>query len=375
MGMPKVNTIEGSLHLMQSLETNPRRVSDSDSYDGAHSQIIQLNNGDLLLFYHQSDLGHAGPDGRVVMRRSTDHAQSWSDETEVCDKQNRDVINPSIVWCSELERIVVFVEIIEFDDPVNSPHDLATPPKIKNADTYALTSTDCGHNWDSPTNISNHLNGDRVVPFGGGIKTKHGLLTCFYSADKEIQAIVSEDGGEKWNKQISIADSPPERKLCEPVPCRISDDRILIWGRDNTTGDFYAIKSRDGGKTWGTPVFFNPTKSENPKPIWAKKTGSNRITAVWGDRDDMYIYSASMSARLAWQDPTALADEPQKRLHRHIEEGETAFGSADTASYWGGKAGDFDYPTFIQLGPNLSDILVTFYDEPPWPNIWQMTLY
>lgn len=73
-----------------------------------------------------------------------------------------------------------------------------------------------------------------------------------------------------------------------------------------------------------------------------------------------------MSAHLAWQDPTELAREPRFRLRKQRSD-------PTTASYWDGWAGDFGYPTFVQLGPSKSDIFITFYNENPKPDLWQLT--
>lgn len=74
-----------------------------------------------------------------------------------------------------------------------------------------------------------------------------------------------------------------------------------------------------------------------------------------------------MSAHLPWQDPRAIADDLRMRLHRQI-------GSAESASYWSGDAGDSGYPTYVQPGLSDDDLLVTFYDEGPKPNLWQLPL-
>jgi hypothetical protein len=75
-----------------------------------------------------------------------------------------------------------------------------------------------------------------------------------------------------------------------------------------------------------------------------------------------------MSADLAWQDPSAMEGEQLKRLHRHV-------GTAESASYWGGDAGNFGYPTFVQLGPRRADRLVVFYDGVEKPDLWKTSLY
>ncbi len=349
----------------EASQPTPSRVADSPTYDGAVSQIIERRNGGLLLFYHQSDIGHTAPDGRVVVRRSTNRRQTWTEVRVVHDEPERDIIDPSVVYNPETGRISLFDVAIGFSEPVESPSDLESQPARKNFDTYLVESTDHGKTWESPTKITGRLAGQRVIPFGGGEQTSQGVITCFYSRDWILQALISSGGGQAWDRNVLIAESPPDRELCEPVPCAVSESMLLLYGRDNATGDFFACKSPDGGGTWREPVFFNPIDSDAPTPIWCKKTGPDKLTAVWGDRDDLCIYAVTMSAQRVWQDPTVLEDEPRKKLHEHI-------GSADTATYWNGNAGDFGYPTFVQQGGDSSELMMSFYDEPSWPNIWTM---
>jgi hypothetical protein len=319
--------------------------------------------------YHQSNIGHLAPDGRVVMRRSTNRGRTWSEPREILNESDRDVFDPSVIYNPESEEIIVIAAVAGFAESVESPDDLENIPERKNFDTYMTRTTDHGETWNDPVSITDQLNGEFVVPFGGGEWTEQGLLTCFYSCPEgEVQALISHDQGNTWEQTVTIAESPTDKDLTEPVPCTITDSKLIVFGRESMNGGFYAVRSHDGGSTWEEPVFFNPTNADAPKPIWIKKTGPNQLTGVWGDRDDLYIHMVSMSAQLAWQDPTALADEPRKRIHKHI-------GTSETASYWEGNAGDFGYPRFVQLGPSQSDIIVTFYDGPPWPDIWQMSLY
>jgi len=350
------------------MKTFCSRISDSETYDGAVSRVVQLDSDELILFYHQSDIGHVAPDGRVVMRRSTDGGETWTDEAVIHDEPNRDVLDPSVVYIPETNRLVLFDVPTGFAESVESKEDLETLPERENFSTCLLESTDGGRTWSEPTEITHRLTGRRVVPFGGGVRTSQGFATFFYSGDWQLQALISDDGGESWGKHVHVSDSPEGRQLCEPVPCALSRSKMLLFGRENNTGDFYALRSDDGGLTWDDPTFFNPTNSPSPKPIWVERTGRNRLTAVWGDRDDLYIYSVTASAQLAWQDPAEISGEDPKRIHRHI-------GSSETASYWDGDAGDFGYPTFAKPEPRREDIMVFFYDGAPYPDIWKAYLY
>jgi hypothetical protein len=246
-------------------------------------------------------------------------------------------------------------------------YDGETFPEREFVATHEIVSTDGGRTWSDPDPIDHCLAIATAAPFGGSIATENGLLTVFQSDTHEIEALISTDGGRTWDDGAFIADSPDGHQLAEPVPCVVTQEKTLVFGRDNETGGFYAVRSRDGGLTWGDPVFFNPTGGEAPNPIWVKRTGPNELTAVWGDRTDRYVYQVSMSAQLAWQHPPSLSRQPRTQLHRQI-------GAADRSSYWDGDAGDFGYPTFVQLGEDRSDCLLVCYDEGERPNLWQMAL-
>lgn len=342
----------------------PHRIAVTDTYDGATHNIVQANNGDLLLVYTQNHSAHFSTDGRVVARRSTDGGQTWSCPQELHNDPNRDATSPSIVNHPESDRIDVF----DVSFRVEGPDDPTDSPERTDFQPHRITSSDNGQSWSDPVEIENYLHLDGAAPFGGSTLTGIGVISAFYSREYELEILFSEDGGRSWNSNGLIAVPPTDREFAEPVPAAITDQKVLIVGRDNATADFYAIKSGDGGQSWSDPVFFNPTGMSSPCPIWAKSTGPNELTAVWGDRDDRVIYIVQMGAKLAWQDPTALADEPRRQLHRQI-------GTAESASYWAGDAGDFGYPTFVQTESMDADLLVTFYDEGPKPNLWQMPLH
>jgi hypothetical protein len=148
----------------------PSPASDTSTYDGTVTRLIETKSGDLLLFYHQSDIGHTAPDGRIVLRRSTDRGEMWTESRIIHDESDRDVL-----WV--------------------------------------------------------------------------------------LQVLISTDEGQTWDRHVSTAESPDGRQRCEPVPCAITESKLLVFGRDNATGDFFALRSADGGLARRAPVFFNPTNS------------------------------------------------------------------------------------------------------------------
>jgi len=347
-------------------QISPQRIDDTSTYDGAMPCLLRAANGDLVLIYRQSDEGHVSPTARIVVRRSSDWGQSWTDAQVIHDEPDRYTGAPSYAFDPESGRIVIFDRA--YTRPWNEPFEGGSGDLV--ADTYRFESTDHGQTWSDPVCITDDLLVEKAWPFGGDVATSNGLMTEFYSLDGEIEALFSTDGGCTWGDNVIVADSTDieGHHFTEPVPCAITKDRIITFGRDQATGDFFATRSRDGGRTWDDPVYFHPTSGDTPAPLWAKRTGGNEITIVWGDRDKLYLYAITMSAQVAWQDPSTMADEPKKRIHRHV-------GTREAVSYWEGGAGDFGYPSFAQLGEEPRQTAVAFYDEDDKPNIWIMSLY
>jgi hypothetical protein len=243
-----------------------------------------------------------------------------------------------------------------------------THPAVESTEAYQMSSTDGGVTWSEPTRITDELLVDNPWPFGDYVRTSRGLMTQFYSR-WDVEVMFSSDGGKSWTDNQLVFDSTEsDRLLSEPSPCAITEQKIILFGREQSTGEVFAFRSDNGGKSWDDPVFFNPTGGSTPCPIRVNKTNRNEITAVWGDRDDGFVYAATMSAELAWQDPSLLEEEPKKRIHRQA-------GQDETASYWDGLAGDFGYATMVKSGPSPHESLVVFYDEGPKPNLWRMPLY
>lgn len=341
----------------------PKRVADTDTYDGAVSQLAHTTDGTVLLIYHTSQTGHVAPDGHLVVRHSSDKGNTWSDPEPVMKRKGVDPSSFSVVHETSSSRIIVFAVGYAFSNDYSS----GTFPEREFVGTYKLVSNDGGQTWSNKGTIDQSLTINTAAPFGGSVATRNGLLTVFQSDAHELEVLISDDNGESWDQNVFVASSPKSHQLAEPVPCAVSREKTLIFGRDNETGGIYAIRSHDGGLSWEDPVFFSITSGEEPNPIWIKKTGANELTAVWGDRTDHRIYQASISAQLAWQDPTALSRQHQKCLHQQI-------GDTNRTSYWNGDAGDFGYPTFIQFGQTGSDSLLVCYDENKRPNLWQMAL-
>ena len=335
----------------------PRRLADTSTYDN-EPYIERLNDGSLVVVYRRAGTsggGHVNNTGRILLQQSTDGGQTWGNEVTVADDANYDTRNQSLIYDSDDDRLIVHYRL--YDAAAGTQHG-----------EYYKTSTDGGSTWSSPQSVSlDYATGSVSAAFGGYIETSNGLLTLWYGFNASdqygvVEGLFSTDGGQTWGSNVKIGDTTgvSGRTLTEPVPAAFTDDKLWTWGRDNDTGDFFAIRSSDGGATWDSPVYFNPTGMSSPVPVWVKRTNANEITAVWGDRTNEFMQVVTMSAQLAWQDPTAMVDEEVRRLNVQMASS--------------GRSFDFGYPTFTQLGDDDRNTVVTFYDESYEPNVWLMSL-
>jgi hypothetical protein len=343
-------------------QIRPKRVADTQTYDN-EPHVLQLVDGDLLLIYRTAELsdaadpseispGHVSNKGKIVARISEDHGRTWSSPIVVRNHPDYDTRNQSVVYDRDDDRVVVFYRLTDAVATFEGHSGLQG--------NFFVESTDGAHTWTEPVEVSDEL-GTTICPFGGYARTTNGLIAQWYG-NGAVEALFSTDGGRTWGSRVTVADESGTegRQLTEPVPCAITENRIVTFGRDNETGDFFAVTSPDGGRTWADPVYFNPTGMDRGAPAWAKKTGANEVTLVWGDRTNSCLYALHASAQLAWQDPERLAAQPAKPIHEALAEKHLE---------------DSSYPTFAQLGDGHNTILTAFYDEDEMPNVWLMSLY
>lgn len=326
-------------------QLSPRAIDETETFDN-EPYLERLADDTLLVVYRRAPTeggGHVHRDGYIVARRSDDFGETWDDPVTVADVDGYDTRNQSVIYDEESDRVTVFYRVWD-------------PQTGDQLGEFYKTSMDHGQTWSEAQEVPlEYIDGG--APFGGYVETSNGLLTTWYTSDL-VEALFSTDGGQTWGNNVLVGDTTDEsgRTLTEPVPARFTEDKIWIWGRDNTTADFFAIKGEDGGTEWGDPVYFNPTGSTSPTPIWVKRTSANEITAVWADRSTRYVHAAHMSAQLAWQRPELLGEKNHYRIHEQL------------------GTNDYGYPTFVQLDGDRRNVLVSFYDDMPDTDIWMMSL-
>jgi hypothetical protein len=328
----------------------------TETYDGPTPCLVRLSEDHLIVICRESDRNHVDESGRVVVRESHDGGVTWAPPRKIHDVPNGNTAEPSVVYRKKSDKLVLFDAVIDSTGEKMSERTFRT---------YKLISTDRGETWSTPEEITSVLSLEEPHPFGGGVKTSRGWMSCFYEhRGSQLEALFQESVAENWNRSSIIAETPPTsaRQLTEPCPVALTSRKILVIGRDNVQGDFYVIQSSDGGGTWGAPIYFNPNNSSVPTAIWAEPIGEEDIALVWGDRDRGGLCAQLVEQSQLWERPGILNETPVHYLYQSKCE-------SSKLSYWDGNAGDFGYPS-VEYIKTSNRLLITFYDGTSKPNVW-----
>lgn len=329
-------------------------VERTSTYDGAMPCIYEFPDGLLTLVYRQADAGHVDSTGRIVRRHSTDGGQSWTNETTVVDVKDRDTAAPSLLPANEQGKQGLFCQYRpEKNSSVISP----------NRGILRLIGRDSGRRWGDPEDVTDQFTLDQPHPFGGGVSVEGGWLTAVYNSTGSALEVARLNQEFSIDRTTIVArnDDSEERRLTEPCMATLGQNRVLLVGRDDATGDFFTIRSRDGGSSWGNPRYFNPLGASTPTPIWIHRQG-NYFSLAWGDRDRATLNFCRVRTERFWSDPACLQNQTIHSLH-------ASECTDETLSYWEGGAGDFGYPS-LHSSKSTDNLHLAFYDGHDRPNIW-----
>lgn len=227
----------------------------------------------------------------IVMRRSTDYGQTWSDIYYIAQGQlaqpgiqKYGYSDPSFVVDSEAGKVFAFF-VYSKDQGFQGGeygNDIENDRNIIGA--VVTESTDGGITWSEPRDITpivkpgtsktNPQPGDVKSTFatsGEGIQLKYGehagrLVQQFAgkvrteSGQEVIKAysVYSDDHGQTWQRGDFVGSAMDENKTVE-----LSDGRLLLNSRDSGNSGYRKVAiSEDGGQTWG-PVTLD---TELPDP-------------------------------------------------------------------------------------------------------------
>lgn len=207
--------------------------------------LITAPNGDLIAAIDErvtscGDL-KLSKDINIVIRRSTDNGESWTEIEKVIDYPfGKSASDPSMMVDRVTGTIFMFFNFMDLENE---------------KDVYYLKvikSLDNGRTWSSPTDITSQItkpgwhNDFKFITSGRGIQTGNGkLLHTLVNLQNGLHLFGSDDHGDSWY----LIDTPiipgDESKIIE-----LNDGSWMINSRVNGKGMRFVHTSRDEGATW-----------------------------------------------------------------------------------------------------------------------------
>lgn len=207
--------------------------------------IVTAPNGDLIAAIDErvpscGDLKWS-KDINIVIRRSSDNGQNWSDiERVVGYPFGQSASDPSMIVDKEKGNIFLFFNYMDLD---------------KEKDIYYLMyvkSEDNGKTWSEPQDITSQIakeewhNNFKFITSGRGIQTRDGkLLHTLVNLQHSLFLFASDDHGKNWYLIDTPLKPGDESKVIE-----LDNGNWIVNSRVNKSGLRYVHTSNDEGKSW-----------------------------------------------------------------------------------------------------------------------------
>ncbi len=258
-----------------------RTIARNDHIYSAFPDITRTRGGALVLIYRES-MGHGPlPFSRLIVRRSLDGGDTWTDRHILLETvATPDAVEKSSRWL-EKDAIAGYNESrARIHQPwligasINCPRllTLADGSLFLIADLYVRDasgkrkvadkiwrSTDQGATWNGPEDLRAEVQG--IVPQILQLRNGHLLLGLNLEedgAEKGNVTITSTDGGRTWTPPVHLPETSRFR-ADETGFVELANGAIVGFGRnripelERRPSGAVKVISRDGGKTWHGP--------------------------------------------------------------------------------------------------------------------------
>lgn len=312
-------------------ERSARIIRHFSIYEGsgeycAWPDIAGTRDGDLIVVFCRSE-EHLGPDGQILLTRSTDKGLSWQSpqvifNTSIDDRESglTNLADGRIVghfWATfHTPKFYAGLQPGSYDASVLSrwTKHVTTPSYRAARDTHgawcALTA-DGGRSWSKPARGKDAIH--------GGIQLRDGsLLVASYREEGECIGVnVSESPLTAWSRRAVVRSPHPESiSFGEPHVLLLPSGRIIMMiratARPYNDQDprcvLWETYSDDNGRTWAEP---------RSTPIWGfpphlMLLKDGRVLCSYGYRRPPYGQRACISADgITWrlEDEVVLRDD------------------------------------------------------------------
>jgi len=331
------------------------RIYASDSNYCAWPSVCRTRSGDLLVLFTRTE-EHLGPDGQIVLCRSTDNGTSWLTpeivfDTPIDDRESGmtlldDGTVLGHIWSTfHTPGSYAALPPLAYERPVLERwSEFVMRPEYRGAreleGAWLIVSSDGGKTWSTPRRGKDTVH--------GGIQRADGsILIASYRRERDSISVYAADRSlSVWRPLATVRSPQPDSlRFGEPHMLRLASGRIIMMIRVTTKpyNDqdprcmLWKTYSDDNGNTWTTP---------SATPLWGfpphlAQLSDGRVLCTYGYRRLPFGERACIS-----NDGIHWSKEDEVILRKDAPNG------------------DLGYPASVELTPG---VILTVYYQPDVP--------